>query len=75
MKLLKLFKDVFSAPENECTDEKVIMNFDTWDSMTHMNFIATLEESYGIEFTGNEIAEMTTVGDVKKVILSKGVEL
>jgi acyl carrier protein len=75
MKLFKLLKEAFSVSENEATDEKVIMNFEAWDSMSHMHFIANLESEYAIEFTGNEIAQMTTVGDVKKAIQEKGVQL
>ena len=38
----------------------------------NMYFIAQLEETYEIELTGDEIADMRTIGDIKKVILSKG---
>ena len=51
------------------------MNFSEWDSMTHMFFITKLEEEYGIELTGDEIADMDTIGDIKKVLISKGKEI
>ena len=40
-----------------------------------MFFITKLEETYGIELTGDEIADMQTVSDIKKVIVSKGKEV
>ena len=40
--------------------------------MTHMFFITKLEEAYGIELTGDEIADMQTVGDARKLLIAKG---
>ena len=51
------------------------MSLGEWDSMTHMFFITKLEETYTIELTGDEIVDMQTVGDIKKIIISKGKEL
>jgi len=57
------------------TDESRLMGLEEWDSLSHMFFITKLEEVYGIELTGDEIAEMQTIGDVKKIIISKGKEV
>ena len=72
MKLNKVLKDSFNADESKITDETRLMSFEEWDSLSHMYFIAQLEETYEIELTGDEIADMRTIGDIKKVILSKG---
>ena len=75
MELNRIMKESFNVNIAELKDDAALMNFGEWDSMTHMFFITKLEETYGIELTGDEIAEMQTVGDIKKVILSKGKEL
>ena len=75
MKLAALLKYSFNINESEIKDELRLMNFSEWDSMTHMFFITKLEEEYGIELTGDEIADMDTIGDIKKVLISKGKEI
>ncbi|MBL0049436.1 MAG: acyl carrier protein [Bacteroidetes bacterium] len=75
MKLNTILKESFNAKESEMMDETRLMSFSEWDSMAHMFFITRLEEDYAIELTGDEIAAMQTVGDIKKVIISKGKEV
>lgn len=72
MKLNTIFKESFNAQESEIKDETRLMSFSDWDSMAHMFFITKLEEDFAIELSGDEIAAMQTVGDVKKIIESKG---
>jgi acyl carrier protein len=74
MKLGQVLKDSFNVDISKINDEARLINFQEWDSLSHMFFITKLEEIYGIELTGDEIANMKTVGDIKKVILSKGKE-
>ena len=72
MNLNELLKDVFNLRETELTDEARLMSFKEWDSMTHMLFITRLEEVYEINLEGDEIASMETIGDIKKILASKG---
>ena len=75
MKLAKVITDSFNEDLALLSDESRLMNFGEWDSMAHMFFITKLEETYEIELTGDEIANMQTMGDIKKVIISKGKEI
>jgi acyl carrier protein len=75
MKLDQILKDSFNEDFSKLDDATTLMSFGEWDSMTHMLFITRLEESYGIELSGDEIANMKAVGDVKKIIQSKGIEI
>jgi acyl carrier protein len=72
MELAKVLKESFNVNESQYNDESSLARFPEWDSLAHMFFITKLEEAYGIELTGDEIAGMQTVGDIKKVITSKG---
>ena len=58
-------------PENlsEGTELQSIRN---WDSMTHMIMITKIEERLNIEFTGDEIATMTTIKDIKDILFKNG---
>ncbi|HLY70465.1 MAG TPA: acyl carrier protein [Puia sp.] len=75
MKLDKILKDSFNVDGSQVNDETRLINFAEWDSMTHMFFITKLEEEYSIEVSGEEIARMQTIGDIKKIIISKGKEI
>jgi acyl carrier protein len=75
MKLEGILKDSFNLKESEMNDDAKLMNYGEWDSMSHMFFITKLEEAYNIELTGDEIADMQTISDIKKIIISKGKEL
>ena len=72
MQLNKILVDSFNAKESQLVDETRLISLEEWDSLSHMFFITKLERTYEIELTGDEIADMQTVGDIKKVIISKG---
>lgn len=74
MNLTELLKDVFALRDNELLDEARLMSFKEWDSMAHMLFITRLEEAYEINLEGDEIASMETIGDIKKILASKGIK-
>jgi acyl carrier protein len=72
--LKKLLKDCFSMKESEFTDAQSIIQLEEFDSMNHMMFITQFEEAYGVELTGDEIAAMVTIGDIRQVLVSKNIE-
>lgn len=75
MKLSKIIKESFNANAADFNDDTRLVSLPEWDSMAHMFFITKLEEEYEIELTGDEIAEMQTLGKIKTIISSKGKEL
>jgi len=70
-KLNDIFKEVFK--ETNYTDQTEIMQFKEWDSMTHMFLITKIEETYNIQLSGNEIAMMRTIGQLKDILMQHGV--
>ena len=75
MKLSGILKDSFNVNPDDLNDDVRLMSFEEWDSLSHMFFISKLESVYEVELTGDEIADMQTIGDIKKTIKSKGKEL
>lgn len=73
MTLAEIIKDSFSLKEADQKDEVVLNTLEEWESMAHMLFITRMEENFGIEFTGDEIFAMQSIGDIKKVLAGKGV--
>ena len=75
MSLEKLFADVFLYPEASVSDSLTFREVPRWDSLAHMMLIAKLEETYSIQFTGDEIADMRSVGDLRRILGNHGVGL
>jgi len=70
-----VIKESFNVDLSDRKDDVRLMSFAEWDSLSHMFFITKLEETYSIELTGDEIADMQTIGDIKRIITSKGKEV
>lgn len=66
--LFRIIQDVFDASEDHFDDRLKLMDLEGWDSMAHMHFITQLEMEFDVELTGDEIASMLTIGDVRKVL-------
>ena len=75
MRLNNVIKESFNVDLSDRKDDVRLMSFAEWDSLSHMFFITKLEETYSIELTGDEIADMQTIGDIKRIITSKGKEV
>ena len=69
--LFQIIRDVFDAEEDQFDDHLKLTDLEGWDSMAHMFFITKLESEYGIELSGDEIADMQTIGDIKEVLKRK----
>ncbi len=71
----KIFSRVFAIPEESIVDTLALHDIPTWDSLAHMMLIVQLEETYKVQLTGDEIADMKTVGDARSALLAHGVTL
>ena len=72
MTLAEIIKDSFSLKEADQKDDVVLSSLEEWESMAHMLFITRVEENYGVEFTGDEIFAMQSIGDIKKILAQMG---
>jgi len=75
MSLEKNISEVFAIPESAVLDSLALSEISSWDSLAHMLFVVRLEEVYQIQFTGDEIADIKTVGDTRAALLAHGVKL
>lgn len=72
MKLETLIAEALSTPEASLQDSTELRSIPAWDSMTHIVLITRLEESFGVQLTGDEIADMKTVGDARRFLREHG---
>jgi acyl carrier protein len=68
MTLERIFAEVFAIPEDRVSDSLALRDIASWDSMSHMMLVARLEESFAVEFTGDEIADFSTVQDIRDAL-------
>ena len=67
-RLLQIIRDVCKCDEADLSSHVRLRDIRGWDSLAHMELIVAIESSYVIEFTGDEIAGMQTVGDIWKIV-------
>ena len=74
MSLEKNIAEVFALPESSVVDSLTLSDIPTWDSLAHMMLIIRLEEAYKVQFSGDEIADLKSVGDARTILQAHGVE-
>ncbi|MDL2284128.1 acyl carrier protein [Oxalobacter sp. OttesenSCG-928-P03] len=67
----KILAETFRVNINDINSNTTIEQIDTWDSLTHMELVANLETRLGIEFDGDEIAEMISVAAIEALVKHK----
>ena len=72
-KLQTLFAEVLRLPAAEITDALAMKDLEAWDSLKHIELIASIEATFGFELTFDQIVEMRSVGDIKRVLTERGV--
>lgn len=75
MNINALIAESFNVPEESIHDGLVITELEEWDSMAHMFFITKIEDGFGVNLTGDEIEQMRSVGDIKRILQTKSVNL
>jgi acyl carrier protein len=74
-KLVEVIVSTLNIPQDIITDQLAMTDVESWDSLKHMDLIASLEQAYGVEFTFEEIVSMKSVAEIKRVLGSKGAEV
>lgn len=70
--LVAIFADIFQYTE-PLTLETSADDIATWDSLQHIALIRTLEMTYSIRLSMDEMMEIRSVGDIENVLRRHGV--
>ena len=57
----------------EITEESSIHSIENWDSLKHINLIIAIEEEFEISIDEEEMVEMTSFVDIKRILSDRGV--
>lgn len=70
-RLEEVFREVFDDDSLVLTDETTSHDIDGWDSVAHINLMFSIEQAFGVQFNGNELAEMKNIGELKQFLARK----
>jgi len=72
-RLALVFQEVFGFDSGRFSKAVVPEDVPNWDSIGHMNLVASLEKRFGLRFEVDEIMEMGSAESIVKILESKGV--
>lgn len=70
-KLLEILSKVLLLDKDKITDDLRRKDFEPWDSMAHLVIVSEIENEFEMFFDDEEVVDLWTVGDIKKVLESK----
>jgi acyl carrier protein len=74
-RLTDIVVEVLRVPRSGLSDDLDMEATSTWDSLSHMQLIAAIEEEFGIELTADEIVAMRSVGRIRAILREKSVSV
>ena len=73
-RVANVFATVLQISAAGINDDTSPDNTSQWDSISTINLVMAIEAEFGVKFSTREIVSMRTVGIVKKVLRSKGID-
>ena len=71
-RLEELFQNVLGDDAIALRDEMTSADVPGWDSVAHVNLMFTIEQTFGVQFKGNELAEFANIGALKAYLARAG---
>jgi acyl carrier protein len=66
-----IMREVLEVPDLNVTNDTSAADVDEWDSMTHIQIIASIEGKYKVRFALGELQALKNVGDMIGLIQKK----
>jgi acyl carrier protein len=63
-----LFREIFKNPDLTVTETTTATDVAGWDSLTHLQVIASVESTFGIKLKLTEIMRLKNVGDLVRFV-------
>jgi len=73
--LEEILRKVLGIGERAVTDDMAPENVDSWDSFNGLMLVTELEKNWNVSFTLDEVTSVKNVGDIKKVLRGRGIEV
>lgn len=73
MQLENLFSNILAEPLDSMSDDTSPRTSVSWDSARHIELVLAIEAAYSIQFTMPEMTSLHSLGDVRRILETKGV--
>ena len=73
LRLNAVFRDVFGDDSLSVTPDTTSDDIEDWDSIEHINLIASVESEFAMRFKMREVSGMKNVGEMIAIIQERGV--
>ena len=60
----EIFREELELDDLVLTDETTADDVEEWDSLSHVQLVAAMEEAFGIEFKSREILSWENIGNL-----------
>lgn len=67
-KIELILAEVLQLPTSTIVDELAMKDLDVWDSLKHMELVVSLEQSFDVQLTFDDIVAMQSVREIKRVL-------
>jgi len=67
-KLREILAKVLMVDRTKINDRMSRKDVEEWDSMAHLMLVSEIESEFGVMMSDDDITEIKTVGDIKRVL-------
>lgn len=67
-RLNRVFREVFDDDTIAVNASTTAADIDDWDSLTHIQLIAAVEDEFGVKFSMKQVSSMKNVGEMAEII-------
>jgi acyl carrier protein len=75
MNLYQIVRKVIGQEDVALDDGSNADNTAGWDSLKNMELIFAIESTYRVRFTVKEVARLKTIGDLRRLLVTKGADV
>lgn len=73
-KLKTVMADIFEISIDQIKESTTMENIESWDSLKHIELMVAIEEKFEIALETEEIIEMISFIDIKRILSNKGIQ-
>ena len=67
----EIFQNVFSDPQLSVTTDTSASDIAEWDSLAQITLLMSMEQTFEIQFSLDEVEDLQNVGEIVELILAK----
>ena len=72
-RIYHIVSEVLEVPVEEVNDDSSPDTIKSWDSLSHINLILSLEAEFGVSLSPDDVMEMLSVQLIRTILAERGV--